>query len=500
MKVLQRLKPRQAQAGGSDPNVEIRNGIAHPLQAFWQQNFRKIFWLLALIVCIAQLTRILTAITGDFPVHHEFGRRILAGEFIYEPVPGGDPKGHDHPYPPLWAMVHAPFSLLPVQVAHAVCFPLFILSLGLLLFTIRDCVRLPKSLHADHIFWLMALTILASSRFLVRDMLECGVNLLMVALSWAAFWLWRRNRDLSAGGVLGLAIALKCTPALFAGYFLFKRQWKLVGMAVVSTIVLSASPMLMMGPDDYSEAMGTWIDNAVMTGLVKSDGQQGILGEEPLQNMSLKPAFARFLTRLPEGHLARLDDPLYIDFLNFSARTANRIGSVLMGCLALGVMWSFRRPVTDRLAATLNWECAIISLAVLLYSPITWGQHCVGVLPIVFFLIVRADSKANRGAAEIPGMHRFAFWSYIIITVVLNRAIVGQRGAWLIDAYHLQTWTLLGLMLVAMDCHRRAHVLAAQEETPDAVGAIQPTHILSFPGVARSADRSGGESETRKAA
>ena len=47
---------------------------------------------------------------GDFKLHWEFGRRILAGESLYA-------GGHHATYPPFWAVAHSPFALVPMPVA-----------------------------------------------------------------------------------------------------------------------------------------------------------------------------------------------------------------------------------------------------------------------------------------------------------------------------------------------------------------------------------------------
>ena len=47
---------------------------------------------------------------GDFVNFIETGRRFRMGEFLYA-------NGLNTPYPPFWGLFHAPFSLVPVNVA-----------------------------------------------------------------------------------------------------------------------------------------------------------------------------------------------------------------------------------------------------------------------------------------------------------------------------------------------------------------------------------------------
>ena len=70
----------------------------------------------------------------------------------------------------------------------------------------------------------------------VRDLTECGVNTLLVAYCWLGVYLWSRGRDIAGGVSLGLAMALKCTPALFWVYFLWKRQWRMAVATAVAAV------------------------------------------------------------------------------------------------------------------------------------------------------------------------------------------------------------------------------------------------------------------------
>ena len=48
---------------------------------------------------------------------------------------------------------------------------------------------------------------LVAIQFLARDLAECGVNILLIALAWFGIYAWTRHRDWLGGASLGLAIA-----------------------------------------------------------------------------------------------------------------------------------------------------------------------------------------------------------------------------------------------------------------------------------------------------
>lgn len=406
-----------------------------------------------LLVWLIQGIRIAGTERGDFNLHYELGRRLAAGTFIYH-------NGLDYPYPPFWALVHAPLTVLSLHAAQLLLFPLFVVAFCVLMWVLQKLAAEHWPQHRDKAFWSATVAVLLASRYLVRDMPECGVNLALVALSWLAVYLWTRRKEWLGGLSLGFAISLKCTPLFFLAYFGWKRQWKMVATTSVFTVGFCLAPALVMGPRLYQKSVDFWSMMA-WRGVGVADPSHGVLGPEPLQNDSLRPAMARFLIHLPDDHKARLDHPLYGDFLNLEPAAAGAVIKLLLLALVLGTAWTFRAPVTQRNTPAILWECAAISVLILLISPITWGQHCVGVLP-AFFLFTRT---AANGAVVRPAL-RWYLGVYLLFTLVLNRSVVGQTVSRLLDTYHVQTWCLLGLVGVCIACRSRDRQQARVDHQP----------------------------------
>jgi hypothetical protein len=402
-----------------------------------QRLLQRLALAVGVVVVLVQGVHLLVRPRGDFQLHWELGRRLAAGEFIYE-------GGHDSPYLPFWGLAHAPLSVLPVQVAQLCLFPLVLVALFVLLRVLRRLTNRDLPLSPDQEFWMTALALLLSSRFLVRDMFECGVNLALVALSWLAVLCWVHRREWLGGTVLGLATALKCTPALFLAWFVWKRQWKMSGIALAATAAFTLSPALWMGPAEYARSMQFWYTQSLM-GATSTDPTIGPLGEEPLQNIALRPALGRFLTHLPADHMARLDHPLYVDLLDLPSEQAGFVARMLILALVAAAAWFGRHRITRRDSAGVYWECAGVSLLILLLSPITWGQHCVGVLP-AFYLIARTWWTGR----PLPRVTSTVIAGYSLLILVLNRAVIGKELTYLLDSYRITTWCLLALVVVAM--------------------------------------------------
>ena len=390
---------------------------------------------------------------GDFPHHWEQGRRLLSGEFIYE-------GGLNAVYPPFWALVHAPLAVLDQHVAQIAAYPLVFLALAVLLWVLHQLTKDHLPLDRDRLFWATTIVVVLSSHFLSRDLPEVGVNTALVSLTWLAIYLWSRGHDWPAGISLGLAGALKCTPLLFIAYFALKRQWKMVATSTVAFGIFTASPILVLGSDQYVRAMKFW-GEVVVHGVNFHDPSRGPLGEDKVENLALRPALARYLMHLPYGHLGRPESsdtaqrphqpptPLYLHFGNLSPHSAGIVATTIMGSFLVGVGWLFRREIIDRRDHTVLWECALVSLLMLLYSPLTWKQHAVGVLPALY-LICRFGWTGRL----IPSWIITAVVLYAILVLPLNREFIGRDLVKLLDSYHVKTIALLVLVGATWGCRR----------------------------------------------
>lgn len=414
-----------------------------------QSQWQRAFICLGIIISVIQFLRIWKRPPGDFPLHWKSGELIATGEFLYK-------GNHNYPYPPFWGYVHSVLVDIPMHTAYLLIYPLFFIALGVLIWSLNRLCEKHFPLNRHVLFWATVIAILLSSRYLVRDMLECGVNLGLVALSWLSIYLWREKRELLGSFFLGFAMALKCTPSLFWVYFILKREWKMAAFTFAAAVFFTLSPMFKLGYSEFDVAFRQW-SGTVLKGLQETDPSRGISGEVPLSNMSLKPTLARYVMHLPLEHNARIDSPLYIDFLNLTPQVAGRTVKLTMLFLLGLVAWSFRGRIKDRNDERVLWECGAVSILILLYSPVTWGQHCVGIFPGVYLLIRSAMSKKQFTKPLKIGIGIFAF-----LTLGLNRSFIGKDLTELIDTYHFPTLAFVGIVVFLMVRHRQVRYVEQQ--------------------------------------
>jgi len=229
--------------------------------------------------------------------------------------------------------------------------------------------------------------------------LETGqVNIVMVFLLVVALFLHRQERDLLAGGILGGIIALKLTPALFVLYFAWKGAWRLLaGTAVGLLLCWGLLPLLAFGPGFYADVMEGWL-RTVAPFLAEGTIAEG-LGGFRHTNQSLSAAVVRYLTETPAGG-GREDFTVNVATVGLDA--ARWIVRGLSAAIVAFLAWICARggrSFAARFPLRYGLECALVMIAILFLSPISWINHYVYLLfpygAAVAWLVSRPESAAG---------------------------------------------------------------------------------------------------------
>src|SRR5437868_5701065 len=396
--------------------------------------------LIGLGLLLFNFVRIIVRPIGDFHYHWQLGNDLLNGRSLYL-GPGGRPPDYPNPYPPFWAMVHAPLTIFSAHLAQILVFlPLYLGSLGLLLWTLHRLTQPYLPLDRTREFWATALAMLIAVQFLARDMAECGVNIALVAVAWFAIYAWTQHRGWLGGASLGLAIALKMTAALFVPYFLWKRQWKMAGAATVFAILFSLTPVVVRGPSLFASDLREWV--AIVRGIGSENPSMHVPGQESSRNFALRPV----LTRLVATASGQRVDPDGANLLSLAPLVASLLVYVVELSLVVVFAWIAGRSVDNRQSLAVVYECAGVSLLMLLLSPITWGHHCVGTLPALYLVF-----RTAFYCGSLPGWMLVPL-GYVILALGFNRAILGKQLSLLLSGYSVVTWEILALLVLTLGC------------------------------------------------
>ncbi|MFF7167781.1 glycosyltransferase 87 family protein [Streptomyces sp. NPDC008086] len=306
---------------------------------------------LALVLVLAAAVTVFTATVPllrdwfDLRVYHgTVDSWIHHGGRIYDyRVPG---TTYGFTYPPFAAVVMLPMALVGLQVAIAVA---LLLNLAALAFALRV---LAGRAWRRYGWYGGALAVCGLALFEpLRDTFSFGqVNILLLALVLLDCWLLASGRERWAGVGIGLAAAIKLTPAAFIGLLLVARRRR--AAAVAAGVAAAATALAAWVVPDASRFYWThamWDTTRV--------GRLDYVSNQSLQ-----------------GVLARLD-------------VSSRAVWAVVVLLVLGV-WVAR---TRRAVVAGDWTAAfaLTGLTACLVSPITWVHHLVWLLPS-FAVLVRA--------------------------------------------------------------------------------------------------------------
>ncbi|PGH41852.1 Protein of unknown function (DUF2029) [Micromonospora sediminicola] len=313
----------------------------------------------------------------DMKIYHGAVLWWAGGNELYDFVAPSTTLGFT--YPPFAALVMLPMSWLPVDGAGFVNALASIAALAVVLAALLRPI-------VDRLGWPLWFTVAVATPVALaiepsRETLGYGqVNLLLFALIMADLvgLRWRAKRGTHhetadsplarfvysgawAGVGIGLATAVKLTPALFVFYLMLTRQWRAAMIATGTAVGVTLGTFGVLGAES----------RAYFTSVLWQTERVG--AADMTANQSLA------------GLLARLYDSIETPGLLWLAF------SVLVLALGLSRALSARADGDELTAFTL------VGLTANVISPISWSHHLVWVIPAI---IVLADAAVRRRDAS----------------------------------------------------------------------------------------------------
>jgi alpha-1,2-mannosyltransferase len=327
----------------------------------------------------------------DLRVYYEAVAHWIDGGRLYDYRVAGTPYGFT--YPPFAALALAPLTLLGWHAAVAMSVLLSTIVTGLLLLRLAGPIAGTLRERHGQPRWLVLAIGACLVAFVqpVRETVGFGqVNLILLGLVWLDLLLLRSGpaRSRWAGIGIGLAAAIKLTPAIFIGYLLITRRWRAAALATGAAAAATALAWAVL-PDDslffWTEAVGD-TDRVGALSYVSNQSLQGMLAR--LDTAGLDPAAIAAGADTPHSRPAWL---------------------LLAGAVA--AVWAVRA----RRAAAGRDEVAgfaLTGLAACLISPVSWVHHLVWALPALFVL---ADAGLRAGGRRRRALLAWAAGCYLTL-------------------------------------------------------------------------------------
>jgi hypothetical protein len=329
-------------------------------------------------------------------------------------------------HPPVSVLALMPLALLPHQAALLVWNVLGLAMLGIAVWIVLG----PGGLNCQWWYCLAGCCVLAGSTPLAAQGAAAQLNpllVLLIAASWAS---QRRGQEWVAGGLVGLAAAIKLFPAFLLVYFLAGRRYRAVAAAIGTIVLLHATAVLALGTSDVQHyfqhvvpAVQTW--------------------RSAWLNCSLAGYWARLFDVTDVGTREWFHAPALANALTYAT----------CGALTAAVAWSSWRA-NSRPRRDLAFAAAVV--AMLLVSPVTWDHSLLILLvpvAILWYYVARSiESQLLLAAllyvpAFVPAVHLWRLLLEPTSLAVMNR---------LADPWHcvvalaIVTYCLLGLVALAL--------------------------------------------------
>ncbi|MEV8363597.1 glycosyltransferase 87 family protein [Streptomyces niveus] len=299
----------------------------------------------------------------------------LRGDGLYDyRVPG---QVYGFTYPPFAALCVLPLSLFSWPVALTAGIAANLGALALILRRLAEPVIRRHGLDrlTSYVLLLCLLALLEP----VYDSISFGqVNLLLLALVLTDARLLATGSRWAGIGI-GLAAAVKLTPAIFIGYLVVTRRWRAAGTAVAVAV----------GATLLAAGLAPGASYAYWTHALWDTSRIGDLSYVSNQSW--------------QGVLARLSTPADPDRLWWACGVAVVVG-----------LWAYRVDKA-RAVGDVRVGIALTGAAACLVSPVTWVHHLVWLLPALAILTDRALEPPRRGRRLLAAVGLYVMLcSYVV--------------------------------------------------------------------------------------
>lgn len=386
----------------------------------------KLVCFLLVVLFIASLISNLTLLPfDDFPSYYYAGKTALAGGDIYQPLT----RVHPYIYPPFFSLLVSPLTFFNINTAAMTWF-----ILNLTLYTASAFILyriLFEKYNATNLLWA---TVLAAGLIPAQlDFLHGQVNTLILFLLTTALWSYTKERDMLCGILIGLAAAIKITPALLVLFFLIKKEYRVVLGALAALVVTLVAPVPFFGIGKTVFLLDKWF-SLVITPFI-NDAEV----RTKFTNQSLTATILRLFTH---ANATETGAPYYVNLLNLPHATAKMIIRGLSALILITGFYTAKTPC-PRNSARFFAQYAVMLLTMLMLSGISWHHHYVLML-LPFMVALRLAQETTHGYFKAGAVISF---------LAVNLSLVfwlGDRWAVPLGAYSIMFFGTVILWLACM--------------------------------------------------
>jgi hypothetical protein len=388
--------------------------------------------------------------------NQEWGARFVAGQ---DPYAAPDRGGRLHgPYPPSYALVCAPLSLVPTLLARIAWATAQVAALAALFVLVRRWLARGWPSALPHASVLYAIGLVLAARYILRDTMGGGGNLL-----YATSLLW--GIELALGGHVLVAAFLVALPLAAKPNLLplvcvlgLRGRWRACAASLAALALLACLPAWWFGVAEWSHLWSRWMREVLAyASALDLSSAADVPAGFPIDDAGMNQSLRAALGRAASGWAGLFGGPAPFAGAAWIARVATAVA-------LLSAAWACARARGPR--AEILGILAFLP-ACLLASPITWKAHH-AVLVGVFALL--AASAYERGRWGRRAWFLFGYW---IACGLLSGEVVGLSAKQWLQSVSIVTAFTVGLLALVIrdalsaDC-AAVKTLALERDAPDA--------------------------------
>ncbi len=292
----------------------------------------------------------------DVDVYRLGADTFLKGHSIYTQLPVSPVGGAlPYTYPPFSAVMFVPLAIVPPAIGYPLLTGLTCLCLFPIVLAYRKASPELSNLLAKPWMVVAAACVLVVAHPVANTIFWGQINVILMMLV-AVDVLWP-NPKWPRGALIGIAAAIKLTPAGFVLIFLLRKDFRSVVVSFASFVVCSAIAFVLMPQDSWLY----WTDRVFHA-----------------SSMNIGPIHAN------ESVMSSFEK------LGLAGHTLTLVGGA--GVLAVVVMtWLGTRRALDD--GNLAMALGVTATGVLLVSPISWSHHWILALPTAALIMIMGYQK-----------------------------------------------------------------------------------------------------------
>jgi hypothetical protein len=186
----------------------------------------------------------------DFEVYWNGAGRAVAAEPLYR----AEDQHYQFKYLPAFAVLTIPLSFMPLPVAKGVWFAS---SVALLVLLIAMSSKLLPDRRKPTML-LAVIVIVVLGKFFARELLLGQVNLLFAVIATSAFLAMKAHRDVLAGALIALTIAIKPYGIILVPWLVARRKIASVLAACLAVAVVFLLPAVLYGIEGNTGLHQAW--------------------------------------------------------------------------------------------------------------------------------------------------------------------------------------------------------------------------------------------------